>query len=137
MTRFFFLYADLDKARDLLDKRARSSGGFDTMDTIVILGFMLLLVLVLFAWAYFIRKRPRDYQGARALLRSRQAHRSRHGSREASGDSPRRVRVRRRRRRRSEDLPRNPTLGETGGLPPLRPEESDASSEAPSPRPQT
>lgn len=35
-----------------------------------------------------------------------------------------RVRVRRR-RRQSEEYPRNPTLGETGGLPPLRPEDPE------------
>lgn len=48
-----------------------------------------------------------------------------------SEGSQKRVRVRRRRRRENPDnFPRNPTLGETGGLPPLRPEEPDPASES-------
>jgi hypothetical protein len=36
---------------------------------------------------------------------------------------PGKHRVRRRRKDHPANLPRNPTLGETGGLPPIRPEE--------------
>ncbi len=128
MTRLLCLFAQLDVTRELLHQR-QSWGGFNTTDTLLILGFVFLLVVALFSWAYFIRKRPKDQHGSRALVRPHRSRRSRHShSRWAiPSETQRRVRVKhRRRRQRSEsEKHRNPTLGETGGLPPLRPEEPE------------
>lgn len=130
------LLGQVEVSRDLLNQRTRSWGGFDTTDTLLVLGFIFFVVVALFSWAYFIRKRPTEQYGSHALVRPkpRRRHRSRHsrwGS--APSDSARRTRVRRRRRRRSQErLPRNPTLGETGGLPPIRAEEPEEPPPAPS-----
>jgi hypothetical protein len=65
----------------------------------------------LFFWAYWTRRDPRRKaaDGARVLYRSEDR---------ANG----KVKVRKRRRRHPENLPRNPTLAEAGGLPPAREE---------------
>jgi len=95
-------------------------------DVTVILGVVLALIAILFFWAFFIRKRPKQVRGALVLERPEKHAREAYG---ASG--------RRKRRKRRPDHPdnwgRNPTLGETGGLPPARPEEP----EAPPPAPQS
>ena len=69
-----------------------------------------------FFWAVFLRKRPQTQRGSFVVTRVRQGDKERVGS---SG--------RRRRRKRKADhpdnMPRNPTLAEIGGLPPLRPDD--------------
>jgi len=85
-------------------------------DITVILGILLTLAAILFFWAFFLRKRPTNARGSLVVQRTDK------GSREAHGSSGRR-----KRRKRRADHPsnwgRNPTLSETGGLPPPRPEE--------------
>ena len=85
-------------------------------ETSLILGAVLVVAAAVFFWAIFIRKRPETQRGSMVLTRARPEDANRHGS---SG--------RRRRRKRKpehpENLPRNPTLAEIGGLPPLRPDE--------------
>jgi hypothetical protein len=86
-------------------------------DSIVILGIGLGLLVVLVLWAVFIRKprhRTDDSHSSRRVIKESQTT-------EESGN-PRRHRHRQRRRRR-EHRSRNPTLAETGGLPPLRPDD--------------
>ncbi len=87
-----------------------------TLERSMIFGAILLVVLGVFAWAMFWRK-PR-----------RRSHSDRH-HRHAGGNSRPAVAPdpadeksgwRRKRRRRREHRPRNPTLAETGGLPPPR-----------------
>ncbi|MFM7103092.1 MAG: hypothetical protein ACKO3N_18225 [Verrucomicrobiota bacterium] len=60
-------------------------------------------------WAVFFRRHPRS--GQRGVLLANQTP--------ARDASPSR---RQRRRKRRDSRPRNPTLAETGGLPPTRPE---------------
>lgn len=62
-------------------------------------------------WAVFFRKHPRS--GQRGVLVS--------GGGDDSDDSS--SSRRRRRRKRRDGRPRNPTLAETGGLPPIRTED--------------
>jgi hypothetical protein len=70
-----------------------------------------LIILAVLIWAVFFRKTKNQYSNwGHALAR---AHRSARDG--AASSSPQR-----RRRRRREHRPRNPTLAETGGLPPLR-----------------
>jgi hypothetical protein len=121
--------AQVKDAQDLLDTGIRGGGFSDTTDSLIVLGFILLLATALFSWAYFLRKRPVENLGSHVLVRP-SSRRSRHASSrraDPSGstetETTRRMRVRK--RRRAEELRRNPTLDETGGLPPLRPEEPD------------
>ena len=107
----------LSDARAALDARSRNFFRLDPTDAFVVLGVLVVLAALLFFWALYVRKRPREKFGAPAI-----SSREHTGNGDFSGR--RRMRVRRKRRRHHPDnFPRNPTLGETGGLPPLRPEE--------------
>jgi hypothetical protein len=77
--------------------------------TLLFIAFGVVTLLVLI-WATFIRKPPDD-SSRRYSYPSRDSNKNNAG--ESGGKSGRR---RRRRKRRS----RNPTLAETGGLPPIR-----------------
>jgi len=85
-------------------------------DITIILGVMLGLAALLFFWAFFVRKRPSQARGALVVSRA-----DKHSS-EATGSSGRRKR-RKRRPDHPDNWGRNPTLGETGGLPPVRPDD--------------
>ena len=103
-----------------------NKGSFRIDDTFVIIGAALGVAVLLFLWAYLVR-RGRN-------RRSRTLHRSgvRPGENEHStGFFTGRRRRRRRRRSQPDERPRNPTLGETGGLPPPRPDEPMSPSEEP------
>jgi hypothetical protein len=71
----------------------------------VLIGAILFLAVLFFIWAKYIRKSRR--QSSRVLSTSK-------NSKPISGTAPNQ----RRRRRRWEK--RNPTLAETGGLPPVK-----------------
>jgi FtsZ-interacting cell division protein ZipA len=98
--------------------------GLTIKELLILLGAVGAVTLVLVLWAAYWRKRPRS--------RRRHHHHHHHRS-ENQIDSPAvteemepedadEKRYRRKRRRRREHRPRNPTLAETGGLPPLRTE---------------
>lgn len=89
--------------------------GLSARDLTIFVGVAVLIALVLFAWVYITRRDRRGYL-ARSPRMSEPGERRRE---EGEG----RTRSRRRRRRHPDNLPRNPTLGETGGLPPIRPDE--------------
>ena len=95
-------------------------------DLPIILGVILGLSALLFFWAFFIRKRPKQARGSLVVSRREKA------SDDAAGTD-----ARRKRRKRRPDHPdnwgRNPTLGETGGLPPARTEEN----QGPPPEPES
>jgi flagellar biosynthesis/type III secretory pathway M-ring protein FliF/YscJ len=89
---------------------------------------LLLVVLLVVGWAVFIRKRTR-----RRLGRHHAHHRERYGpdrSAALNGDahSGESGQHRKRRHRRHRHRQRNPTLAESGGLPPAR---GDSSGEQP------
>ncbi len=95
--------------------------GLSLTELMMVLGAVSVVTLCIFIWAAYIRKRPRE--------RSHRHHHRSHSQADPNGkpasfeseqDSERRYRKKRRRRR--EHRPRNPTLAETGGLPPLRTE---------------
>lgn len=102
---------------DLLKNSGTSSGPklFGT-DVTIILAVSLGLAALLFFWAFFLRKKPTHARGSLVVERTEKNGRS------SSGSSSRK---RRRRRSESEGWGRNPTLSETGGLPPPRPEEPE------------
>lgn len=66
---------------------------------------IFILAVLLVIWAVYIRKPKREYTGKKLITAP--THKSSH---------------RRRRRRSRPSRPRNPTLAETGGLPPRKPQ---------------
>jgi hypothetical protein len=97
--------------------------GFTLKELLELLGALTGVTLLIVIWAVYFRPRPHRH--------SHHHHHHHHSQSEASssdltsnsgsGSSGER-RYRRKRRRRRDHRPRNPTLAETGGLPPLRPE---------------
>jgi len=85
-------------------------------DVTIVLGVLLGLAAILFFWAFFIRKRPEQARGSLVISRGEGRSREDHDPT-----------VRRKRRKRRAEHPsnwgRNPTLSETGGLPPERPDD--------------
>jgi hypothetical protein len=113
MNHLSFFLAQIDAKESLLGdlhKAGSSRGGLTPL--FVAVGIVTLLVLF---WAIFIRKRP-DETSRRYTYPSRDAKSS--GSRN-DGESRGKDRRRRRKRKRRS---LNPTLAETGGLPPIRSE---------------
>jgi type VI protein secretion system component VasK len=96
-------------------------------ERVIIFGAIGLVTLLLLFWAAFIRKRRR---------RRHSHHHHHHHHHPQDSPSPAEVpeapstadasaapeKRRRRRRSHHQHRPRNPTLAETGGLPPIRPE---------------
>jgi hypothetical protein len=90
--------------------------GLSLRDIALLIGVAGIIALALFLWAYLACRERR-----RHLVRS--AGIAHHAERAHVASRDERVRVRKRRREHPDNLRRNPTLGETGGLPPLRPDE--------------
>jgi hypothetical protein len=95
---------------------------FRGQDVMIVLGVVTAVALVSLFWAISIRKPHR-----RGHSRRRHSHHS-SGVPAATPDGSSEEASflghhKRRRRRRREHRPRNPTLAETGGLPPVRTEE--------------
>lgn len=90
-------------------------------DGLVVTGAILLVAAGLVLWAVAVRKRHRRRS---APHRPHYSHHSDEHTADEEGDESRHSsHSHRRRRRRREHRPRNPTLAETGGLPPKRQEE--------------
>jgi len=90
-------------------------------DRTLVSGAILLVVCALLAWAVFIRKRGRPrYCRHPHLHHGRSLVPALNKTPKDGRGGPSFLRSRRRRRRRREAWPLNPTLAETGGLPPLR-----------------
>lgn len=114
MSQIALLLAAVD-AEDFTGAWRSPSGA--TKQYLVMLGAMAAVAAAVLIWAAYFRKRRRH---------SHHHHHHHHSSRPASGPTPDATESvsghhkRRRRRRRREHRPRNPTLAETGGLPPIR-----------------
>lgn len=80
-----------------------------TREYIAIFGSLGLLTVLALVWAVYFRRRHRHH------------HHHHHSAPNANAEP---AREKGRRRRRREHRPRNPTLAETGGMPPVREEES-------------
>ena len=95
-----------------------------TRELFLVLGVIVALALGILIWAAFIRK-----PGKRRHHKRHHHHHHSHepapvpGETQTEADPGSRKRKWRRRRRR-DHRPRNPTLAETGGLPPVRDEKS-------------
>jgi hypothetical protein len=94
-----------------------------TRDAILVFGALVIVTLVVVLWAAFVRKKKRSrehyhHHRHRPLTETPVVAESQQTN-ENSGRERRR-----RKRRRRDHRPRNPTLAETGGLPPIKPEGS-------------
>jgi hypothetical protein len=107
--------ADLDLKNQPITPAASGFMG----DILLVVGLGVVLAAALFLIVYLARKdkASRDSSGSRVIYRAerrqgelRPVEQGEHGAR-------------RRRKRKEEFAQRNPTLGETGGLPPIRTEE--------------
>jgi hypothetical protein len=94
----------------------------------IVIGTAIIVSLLALIWAIFFRKRRRHHRHSHGQHHSNPTS----GNPAAPLTPPSQVESdptrRRRRRRRRKERPRNPTLAETGGLPPIR-------GEGPSPPP--
>ena len=91
--------------------------GLSLREIFLLLGVIAIIALSLYVFAYLTRRKRR-----RRISRSgpEMWGADRHAQTER-GQA--RVRIRKKRRKHPDFRPRNPTLGETGGLPPIRPDE--------------
>lgn len=112
------------KATPLMPEPLEAPRRFADRGTMLLLACLIALTAISFFWAFFLRKRPKGPRGT-LLVDSR-----RHRPSEAYGSSGRRRR-RKRKATHPDNFGRNPTLSETGGLPPPRREEPDPPSAAP------
>jgi len=88
-----------------------------TREWVILLGALALVILTAVVWAAFFRRRRRRHHHHH---RSAGAPEPTSVAAVAPARGPNSAPRRRRRRRRRDHRPRNPTLAETGGLPPLR-----------------
>jgi hypothetical protein len=84
----------------------------------ILFGAVGLVTALILAWAIFIRKRP-DESSRRYRYRSSRVS-AEDGANSGSDSAANDVRKEKRGRRRRRHRQRNPTLAETGGLPPVR-----------------
>ena len=115
----------MDEIETLLPSHSHLPAGL--LDFLIVLGVILLVALIAVFWAFAIRKRKNRIR--------KHHHHHRKGIREQfqknAGDIKELIRERRH-GHRHENRPLNPTLAQTGGLPPLR--ESDKPSQPPPPQ---
>ena len=119
MLRFFIQLAAADNAFNQNVKKATDSPRFDGQDTLVAISIGVGIGALLFFWAYLrFRKKPE------VVTRSNDSPRETPVIREDETSAPSdRRRTRKKRRRRRDHRPRNPSLEQTGGLPPPRPDD--------------
>ncbi len=116
MLRLSLLLADIGTAADLKVEPVPPVAHGYLNDILLVIGVAAILALSLFLVVYMTRRNRRSHAGtgARAIYRAEKKELDA-AAHEHKG--------RRRRKRKEEFSQRNPTLGETGGLPPVRAEE--------------
>jgi|ERR1043166_1593082 hypothetical protein len=113
MNGWLRIFAATSPVDDLLPGKSQSQYVHPALkDSLILVGLAVVLGLLLLAWATFIRKRrrPGSSPSRRHTLPGIFENAARRHSR----------RKKRRRNRVREHRPRNPTLADTGGLPPPR-----------------
>jgi hypothetical protein len=117
LSNFPLLAAAADPTPDLAPTPAAPVFGAQLRDVLIIVGAAAVLGLALFLYIYVTRRDRRTHSmtGARVIYRAEK--------RKNGEEEPGQRKMRKRRRRAEEFSHRNPTLGETGGLPPLRADE--------------
>jgi hypothetical protein len=119
MLNYLFAAAEMSlEDKEHLRSTTFFSGKLMEKETAIIWGAALLIGGALLIWAMFFRKAPKEVLGSRVL-----AEPNRKSQRYGSGG---RRRHRKRRPTHPDNFGRNPTLAETGGLPPLRSDDPPA-----------
>jgi len=95
--------------------------GLGMRDILLLLGLLAIIALGLYLFAYLTRRKHRRHLSRSGQDMWRSERRAQKEKEKESGRT--RVRIRKKRREHPDFRPRNPTLGETGGLPPVRPDE--------------
>ena len=114
LMNFFAAMTDPDGI-NLTDGQPTRLFGMNLRDVLLLVGAVFLLATVLFLWAYATRRSRRAVaEHPRAVYRPEPL--------EEDEDGQKRHRKKRRRIEHPDNFPRNPTLSETGGLPPVRDE---------------
>lgn len=134
MSRSFVLLAQLEGLNPLNPTApVGKSTGLLFKDVLVIVGTGLVLALLLILWArHYVKNRKRHHRHhhlervAEAPVTAAEVKKNNEEEEETGGQLD--GRHRRRRRHRRDHRPRNPTLAETGGLPPAKPEGPSAPS---------
>jgi hypothetical protein len=120
----FVLFAAAETFQKEVEK-ARSGGQIETSGVLIAVSIGIAIGVMLFAAVYIRHRRQQLKEGQRNRISTPKSSKpvASEGDEEGEGgsDSSRR-RVRKRRRKR-DHRPRNPTLNQTGGLPPLRPDD--------------
>jgi hypothetical protein len=119
MLNFAPLLAAVATAPDLKNESLTPAASGFMSDLLLVVGLGVVLAAGLFLIVYLARKdkKGRNNSGSRVIYRASRR------SGELRASDPAEHRGKRKRRRKEEFSQRNPTLGETGGLPPLRTEE--------------
>jgi len=100
--------------------------GSGSKELIIVIGAAVFVSGLTLIWALFIRKKPRHHHHhhhSHSHPSSSSTSANSTAKPESSQPDTDEGSRRRRRRRRRKEPPRNPTLAETGGLPPIRSEE--------------
>ena len=120
---FFVLFMQLESLRPVAGAATRSWGQqISDIGIVAGAGFGVgLLALLLLVWARFLRKKPRHSRSHASSRRSQSGNAGEpSGGDEQDEGSTSSRKHRRRRAMRRDHRPRNPTLADTGGLPPAR-----------------
>jgi len=114
MLNYLFAAAEMsvDEKEGLIESTFHPGKPIMSRETMLILIVAGVICGALLIWAMFLRKRPKELHGSRVL-----AEPDRKSQRIGSGG---RRRHRKRRPTHPDNFGRNPTLAETGGLPPPR-----------------
>jgi hypothetical protein len=118
LTRLILLAAQTasDVETQLPAQKASKLFGLSLRDILLLLGPLAIIALSLYVFAYVTRRKRRKRI-------SRSGPEMWGAGRHTQSERGARVRIRKKRREHPDFRPRNPTLGETGGLPPVRPDE--------------
>ena len=119
---------DFDPIAGLNGSTTSSSSSMTMRDTLIIVGAALVIGLLFVIWAVYIRK-PGGSKRSEPSNWSAKSKSDDDDEDDDSGESGGRRRKKRKKLRR-EHRPRNPTLSETGGLPPMR-SNSDSGTDRP------
>jgi len=118
MSFWHFLLAQLE-VKDVLSSWRKA--GSARNDYLIVFGAALLVTLLIVLWAVFLRKPRRKHQARHPTQHhSPPIAASNHVASSVPAGAALSLPKRRRGRRHRNRRPRNPTLAQTGGLPPIR-----------------
>ena len=117
----FAAQATADLQQQLPVQKPSKLFGLSMRDILLLLGLLAIIAIGLYLFAYLTRRRHRRHLSRSGQDMWRSERRAQREKEKESGRT--RVRIRKKRREHPDFRPRNPTLGETGGLPPVRPDE--------------